>query len=122
MPPVYPTLAVVAAVAVVLVELRLLRTGIFRDRAYWITLAICGAFMIPIDGWLTKHSAPIVLYRSSDTTDIYPIWNILLEEYVYAFALLTLTMDCWDWLGRRERADAGADQEPASSSTAGVGS
>lgn len=104
--PVYPAAAIVSAVLVVLLELKVLRTGIFRDRAYWITLAICFAFMIPVDGWLTKHSAPIVIYRASDTSDLYPIWNILLEEYVYAFALLTLVLVCWDWLGRRESANA----------------
>ncbi len=103
MPPVYPTLAVIVAVAVVALELRVLRTGIFRDRAYWISMAICFAFMIPVDGWLTKHSAPIVIYRPSDTSELYPIWNILAEEYLYAFAMLTLVMVCWDWLGRRER-------------------
>lgn len=47
--------------------------GDFRDPAYWISLAICLAFMIPVDGWLTKHSAPIVLYRPEDTSGIYPI-------------------------------------------------
>ena len=103
MPPVYPTLAVIATVVVVVLELRVLRTGIFRDRAYWISMAICYGFMIPVDGWLTKHSAPIVIYRPSDTSELYPIWNILAEEYLYAFALLTLVMACWDWLGRRER-------------------
>lgn len=80
----------------------MLRTGLFRDRAYWIALAICLAFMIPVDGWLTKLSAPIVVYRDTDTTGLRPIWDILLEEYAYAFAMLTAVMACWDWLGRRE--------------------
>jgi len=101
MPPIYPTLAVTAAVAVVALELWVLRTRLFRDPAYWISLAICLAFMIPVDGWLTKHSAPIVLYRPEDTSGIYPIWDIPLEEYAYAFAMLTLVMLTWDHLGRR---------------------
>lgn len=101
MPPVYPTLAVLAAVAVVVLERRVFRTGLFRDPAYWVSLAICFAFMVPVDGWLTKLSAPIVSYRPSDTTGIRPVWDILLEEYVYAFAALTLVMLTWDWLGRR---------------------
>lgn len=114
MPPIYPTLAVVSAVAVVAVERWVLRTGIFRDVAYWIAMAICFGFMIPVDGWLTKHSAPIVIYRPEDTSEIFPIWDILLEEYVYAFALLTLVLAMWDWLGRREAAaePAGAGTEP----------
>ena len=101
--PIYPTLSIVAALAVIALELLVLRTGIFRDRAYWITMAISYAFMVPVDGWLTKLSAPIVLYRPSDTTELRPIWNILAEEYVYAFALLTLVLVTWDHLGSRER-------------------
>ena len=102
--PIDPVLAVVAVVAVLVLELRVLRTGIFRDPAYWVSLAICLGFMIPVDGWLTKLSAPIVWYRESDTTGIRPIWDILLEEYLYAFALLTLVMIVWDALGRRTAA------------------
>lgn len=93
---VYPALAIAAAVAVVALELAVLRTGLLRDRAYWLSMAICYAFMIPVDGWLTKHSAPIVIYRASDTSGIAPIWDIPLEEYVYAFALLTLVMLVWE--------------------------
>ena len=99
--PIYPALAIVAATAVVALELAVLRTGIFRDVAYWIALAICIGFMIPVDGWLTKLSAPIVLYRDSDTTGIRPVWDILAEEYLYAFALLTLVMLTWDALRAR---------------------
>lgn len=96
MPPVYPTMSVLAAVATVLLELRWARTGIFRDRAYWISMAICFAFMVPVDGWLTKLSAPIVSYRPSDTSGWRPVWDIPAEEFVYAFALLTLVMVAWD--------------------------
>ena len=96
--PIYPALAIAAAVAVVVLELAVLRTGIFRDVAYWVAMAICIAFMIPVDGWLTKLSAPIVLYRDSDTTGVRPVWDILAEEYLYAFAMLTLVMISWDKL------------------------
>ncbi len=104
--PIYPTLAVTAAVAVVLLELRVFRSGLFREPAYWISMAICYSFMIPVDGWLTKQSAPIVLYRPDDTSGISPIWDIPLEEFVYAFALLTLVMLAWDRLGAGARAPA----------------
>lgn len=104
--PIYPTLAVTAAVVVMLLELRVLRSGLFREPAYWISMAICYAFMIPVDGWLTKQSAPIVLYRPEDTSGMYPIWDIPLEEYAYAFALLTLVMLVWDRLGARAASPA----------------
>ena len=40
MPPVYPTLAVAAAVAVVLAELRFFRSGLFREPAYWLSMLV----------------------------------------------------------------------------------
>lgn len=108
--PLYPALAVIAAVTVVVLELVVFRTGLFRDVAYWISMAICGAFMIPVDGWLTKLSAPIVIYRPDDTSQVYPIWNILAEEYLYAFAVLTMVMILWDHHGRARTNDDTADR------------
>ena len=99
--PIYPALAVAAALAVVLLELCVFRSGLFRERAYWIAMGIVFAFMIPVDGWLTKLSAPIVLYRHEDTSGLRPVWDIPLEEFAYAFALLTLVMLVWDRLGPR---------------------
>ena len=111
--PIYPTLALTAAVAVVLLERVLLRTGLFRDPAYWISMAICYAFMIPVDGWLTKRSAPIVRYRPEDTSGLTPIWDIPLEEYAYAFALLTAVMLTWDHLASRNRASIRTEEVSA---------
>jgi lycopene cyclase domain-containing protein len=104
--PIYPTLALLAAAAVVLAELTVLRTGIFRQPAYWLAMVVSFLFMIPVDGWLTKLSAPIVIYRDADVSGLRPIWDILAEEYAYAFALLTLVIALWERAGRGE--DAGA--------------
>ena len=100
--PIYPTLSVLAAVAVIALELAVFRTGVFTKVTYWITMAISLAFMIPVDGWLTKLSAPIVVYRDGDVSGIRPIWSILLEEYAYAFALLTIVIVLWERAGRHE--------------------
>ena len=94
--PVYPLLAALAAAGVVVLELALLRTGLFRQPAYWIALAIALAFMLVADGWLTKLTAPIVVYRADDVSGIRPVWDILIEEFAYAFALLTLVMLAWE--------------------------
>ena len=109
--PIYPTLAVSAALVVILIERFVLRSGLFKEPAYWISMAICYGFMIPVDGWLTKQSAPIVIYRPSDTSGLYPIWDIPLEEYAYAFALLTAVMLTWDWLGRSRATTTPIDEE-----------
>ena len=99
--PIYPALSLLVAAAVLALELLVLRTGIFRDRAYWVALVVSYLFMVPVDGWLTKLSAPIVIYRDRDVTGWRPVWDILAEEYVYAFALLTLVLTLWVWAGQR---------------------
>jgi lycopene cyclase domain-containing protein len=98
---VYPLLSLAAAAVVVLLELLWFRTGLFGDRAYWIALAIVFAFMIPIDGWMSKTSDPIVIYDPAALSGIRFPWDIPLEEFVYAFALVTLTMLLWDRADRR---------------------
>ena len=104
--PAYPALSVIAAVAVVGLELAVFRSGLFRQAAYWVAMAIVYAFMVPVDGWLTKLSAPIVVYRDADTSGLRPVWDILAEEFVYAFALLTLVILMWDRAGRSEAEEA----------------
>jgi lycopene cyclase domain-containing protein len=98
--PVYTVLAVTIAVAVVFLELLLFRSGIFREVAYWVAMAIVLAFMIPVDGWLTKLSAPIVRYARDDTIGFRPVWDIPLEDFFYAFALVTLVILVWDRTAR----------------------
>lgn len=92
----YTVLAVIAVLTVVVLELRALRTGLLRTRAYWITLAICYGFMIGVNGWLTKLSAPVVVYDEHETTGWRLPWDIPVEDYLFGFALLTLAMLLWD--------------------------
>ena len=100
--PVYPALAIAAAAGVVALERAVLHSGIFRQPAYWVTMAIVYVFMVPVDGWLTKLSAPIVVYRDADTSGLRPVWDIPAEEFLYAFALLTLVILVWDRVGLPE--------------------
>ncbi len=94
--PIYPVLGVSAAVVVVALELLHFRSGIFRSRNYWLSMVIVVGFMIVVDGWLTKLSAPIVIYNDANTSGIRPVWDVLIEEYAYAFALLTMVILLWD--------------------------
>jgi len=101
--PEYTGLALVGVAGVLALELGVLHTGLLRTRAYWISMAICYAFMIGVNGWLTKLTAPIVIYDRQATTGWRVPWDIPVEDYLFAFALLTLAMVCWDAVGRRER-------------------
>ena len=61
--------------AVVAVELVWLRTGLLRRPQYWLTMGIVFGFQVPVDGWLTKLSAPIVLYRESAMSGLRIGWD-----------------------------------------------
>lgn len=99
----YTIAAAVAVTAVVVLEIRFLHTGLLRSRAYWIAMAICYGFMIAVNGWLTKLSAPVVLYDERRTTGWRVPWDIPVEDYLFGYSLLTLTMLLWDAAGARRR-------------------
>ena len=94
--PIYPVTALAAASAVVVFELVVWRTGLLRQRSYWLSMLIVFGFMVVVDGWLTKLSAPIVIYNPSDVSGWRPVWDILAEEYAYAFALITFVLLGWE--------------------------
>jgi lycopene cyclase domain-containing protein len=102
----YTLLGVLAVVGVVTLELRVLRTGLLQTLAYWMSMAICYAFMIAVNGWLTKLTAPIVLYDEEATTGWRFPWDIPVEDYLFGFALLTLTMLLWDAAAPKTRRHA----------------
>jgi lycopene cyclase domain-containing protein len=81
---------------VVVTEKVWLRTGVFRSRGYWISMAICGTFMVAVDGWMSKLSAPIVIYDEAHTSGLRFPWDIPTEEFLYAFAMLTLPVLIWE--------------------------
>jgi lycopene cyclase domain-containing protein len=104
--PEYTVAAVAAVVAVVMLELAVLRTGLFRRGAFWITMAVCFAFQVPVDGWLTKRTAPIVRYRDAATIGVHFPWSIPVEDFLFGFALLTLVLLLWDRAGADHSRDA----------------
>ena len=93
--PEYTFLAVVSVIATVLVERLWLRTGIFRQAQYWIAMAIIYFFHVLVDGWLTKLSDPIVIYDEDQITGVRIPWDIPVEDYLFGFSMLTLTMMLW---------------------------
>jgi lycopene cyclase domain-containing protein len=99
----YTFLAVISVVGVLLFESLVLRTGLLRTRPYWIALAICYGFMISVNGWLTKLSAPIVLYDERRITGWRFPWDIPVEDYLFGFSLLTLAMLSWDYVITRDQ-------------------
>lgn len=97
----YTLPATVAAVVVVALELAVLRTGLFRKATYWLSMVIVVAFQILVDGWLTKLSAPIVIYDERQTSGLRFPFDIPVEDFLFGFALVTAVLLLWE--RQRER-------------------
>jgi len=91
----YTLWALVAAASVIAIEALWLHTGLFRRPAYWVTLAITWSFQIPVDGWLTKLSAPVVIYNPKEFSGVRFPWDVPIEDFAYGFALVTLVLLVW---------------------------
>ncbi|MBL3699664.1 lycopene cyclase domain-containing protein [Leucobacter luti] len=100
----YPVATLLTMVAVILIELLWLKTGIFRTAQYWVSLAIMMSFQVLVDGWLTKLSNPIVIYTPETMLGVRFPWDIPIEDFGFGFAMLTLTILIWKSAGRRTTA------------------
>jgi lycopene cyclase domain-containing protein len=105
--PEYTALAVLSVLLTVAAEALWLRTGLFRRLQYWLSMAIVFAFQVLVDGWLTKLSAPIVLYDESQTLGVRFPWDIPVEDYLFGFSMVTLAILLWVRWGRRHEEVAG---------------
>jgi lycopene cyclase domain-containing protein len=105
----YTVLAIAAPVAVVAFELLVLRTGLLRRVRFWITMAIVLGFQVPVDGWLTKPEASVVVYDPAAKSGVRAPWNIPVEDFGFGFAMVALTLLLWQWWQQRgdDRAGAG---------------
>jgi len=110
------TLFSVAALTFTLVLEAILRTGLLRDRRFWIAMAIVAVFQFLVDGWLTCR--PIVTYETEQFSgvrfgcSIGDPWPRLgrrlgmpLEDLAFGFAMVTQGLMWWVWWGRRLEPD-----------------
>ena len=79
--PEYTVLTALAVLAVIVAELVYFKSGIFRTAQYWWSMVIIFAFQIPVDGWLTKLSAPIVIYNPEEILGLRAPWDIPIEDF-----------------------------------------
>jgi lycopene cyclase domain-containing protein len=66
-----------------------------------LSMLIVVGFQILVDGWLTKLSAPIVVYDDRQITGIRFPFDIPVEDFLFGFALVTAVLLLWE--RQRER-------------------
>lgn len=109
--PEYTVLAVLSVVLTVGLE-RVMRTGLFARLQYWLAMLIVFAFQVPVDGWLTKLSAPIVIYAPEHHLGVRWPWDIPIEDYLFGFSMVTLSLILWERAKERSRVAAARSDRP----------
>jgi len=112
----YSALAVTAVVAVLVVDLAVLRTRLVTRRVFWATYAIVLVFQLLMNGVLT--GLDVVVY------DPATLWGPRIayapvEDLLFGFAMVTLTLASWAAVNRRANTAArrGRDTDTRRSST-----
>ena len=94
----YTVASAAGVVLAVLLELLVLRTGLFRDPRYWVALAIVAAFQLLVNGVLT--CPPIVSYDPGQILGP-RIACAPIEDLGFGFAMVTTTIALWRRAGVR---------------------
>ena len=92
----YTAASALGVVLAVLLELLVLRTGLFRDPRYWVALAIVAAFQLLVNGILT--CPPIVSYNPAEILGP-RVACAPVEDLGFGFALVTTTIALWRHTG-----------------------
>lgn len=88
----YTLFSATGIVLTVLLELLVLRTGLFLDLRYWVALAIVAAFQLLVNGVLT--CPPIVSYDPAEILGP-RIACAPVEDLGFGFAMVTTTIALW---------------------------
>jgi lycopene cyclase domain-containing protein len=94
----YSVLAAFAMVVTVAVDLGVLRTRLLFRRIFWVSYAIVLVFQLLMNGVLTGRN--VVRYDPGTIVGL-RIAYAPIEDLFFGFAMVTLTLSMWVWLGRR---------------------
>ncbi|HEV7653192.1 MAG TPA: lycopene cyclase domain-containing protein [Mycobacteriales bacterium] len=112
----YTQLALIGVAGALLVDTVVLRTWLIRRRTYWTAYTIVVFFQLVTNGILTGFD--IVRYAPAAILG----WRIAyapVEDLLFGYAMVTLTLSTWVWLGRRGVSrSAGRPARPAGRGTA----
>ena len=98
----YTVLAVVAVVVAGAIDLAVTRSRLLTRTAFWVSYAIIVTFQLVVNGLLT--GLPIVRYRP-DAIIGTRVAYAPVEDLLFGFALVLLTLTLWVWWGRRVNHD-----------------
>lgn len=103
----YTALALVAAIAVVVLDRWVARTRLTSSATWWTAYAIIVFFQLLTNGWLTGRGIvrydPDAIIGGAQVTLVGDgrLVYAPVEDLVFGFALVLTTAVAWMWLGRR---------------------
>lgn len=100
----YTAAALLGVLGAVLVDLVVLRTRLVTRVVFWSTYPIIIVFQLLSNGILTGRQ--IVIYDPAAILGLRIVYAPV-EDLLFGFALVLLTLSLWVWLGRR-----GVDRSP----------
>lgn len=103
----YTALAIIGVVAAAVVDLAVLRTKLLLRKAFWASYAIMVFFQLAVNGVFT--GVPIVVYDPAQIIGRRIVYAPV-EDLLFGFAMIVLTLSTWVWLGRHGPA---RDRRPA---------
>ncbi|TAM88187.1 MAG: lycopene cyclase domain-containing protein [Jatrophihabitans sp.] len=105
----YTLLAVLAVVAAAALDLLVFGTKLLLHKGFWVAYAIVLFFQLIVNGLLT--GLPVVRYDPREILG-WRIFHEPVEDVLFGFAMVTVTLTLWVWLGRRAPQTAAAHDEP----------
>jgi lycopene cyclase domain-containing protein len=108
----YTQIAVLAVIATVLVDLFVLRTRLVQRRLFWVSYLIMFCFQLLTNGVLTgrkvvRYDGDAIVGEDTPAVGSPPLFGegriayAPVEDLLFGFALILLTLATWVWLGRR---------------------
>jgi lycopene cyclase domain-containing protein len=108
----YTQLGVLAVVIAVALDLWVFRTRLVTRRVFWVSYAIIVFFQLITNGMFTgfgivRYSGEAIIGGSSPESGPPPFIGdgrlafAPVEDLLFGFALVLLSLCCWIWLGRR---------------------
>jgi lycopene cyclase domain-containing protein len=108
----YTTAAVLGVLGALAVDLLVLRTRLVTRAVFWATYPIIIAFQLLSNGILTGRR--IVIYDPDAIVGLRLV-HAPVEDLLFGFAMVLLTLSIWVWLGRR-----GVQRTPAAGEGSGI--
>lgn len=100
----YTAAALLGVAGAVVVDIVVLRTRLLRRRVFWATYPIIVFFQLISNGILTGRG--IVRYDPDTILGLRLVYAPV-EDLLFGFALVLLTLSVWTWWGRRDRSVPG---------------